>query len=263
MKKQCDYEITLSTTPDNLEDEMNTLIYTLSHDMRAPIVTLCGLVDELTISLEDLSEYVAEIVSNSNINQQTQVNKIIDDIPEIKGYIDQSVAQLDHYLQDLLVLSRLGRIGLVKSNIQSDKLTHNILNELKDRYDFQITVNDLPQCYADANVFSDIFRHVLENAFQYRHSNHDCSVNIEGKIAGDYIHFQVSDNGRGISADDCKKVFDPFFRVGWSDVEGRGMGLTYTRKLVRMVGGTIHCQSEEDIGTRIHILLPKAVSMSD
>lgn len=246
---------------DNLEAEMESLIYTLSHDMRAPFVTLCGLVDEVTMLTDDMTNLLVDIIPELEADKQERMQYIVDDMPEIKSYIDQSVSQLDTYLQDLLTLSRLSRRDFHKQTLTSLHILEAVWNELDplcDNGTLKIESEDqLPECYADRETLSEIFHHIIRNALQYRHASRPCTLTISGTVDNDKVHFQIMDNGRGISDFHQQKIFDPFYRVGWDDVDGRGMGLTYARKLVRLMDGTIWCQSIENIGTTIHILMPK------
>lgn len=244
----------------DIEEEMNSLIYTLSHDMRAHFVTLTGLVEELTMMTDDLSGIITDIAEDASKDKKQYLNNILEDIPEFKRYIDHSVTQMDTYLQDLLILSRLGRRSLNPQKIQSSIMLEDVISKFVGMYSGadEINIAPLPNCFCDETSFAEVFYHVLKNAFQYRQPSQQCSISIAGEVVDDLVHFQVDDNGRGISESDQQKVFDPFFRVGWSDVQGHGMGLTYARKLVRMNEGFISCQSEEEVGTTIHLWLPKS-----
>jgi len=246
-------------TETTTEQEMENLLYTLSHDMRAPFVTLRGFVDELTMLTDDLSQQLEEVSPKLEVDQQQQIQETLAEIPEIKQYINASVQQLDHYLHDLLTLSRLGRKHLSSNTVHLTDVVNESVQRVTEQIDIsysQITVDTLLDCVGDHDALVQIIQHVLDNAVRYTHPDQDAQVHISGVHDSDCVRITIQDHGRGLSQENVKLVFDPFFRVGWPGTEGRGMGLTYARKLVRMQGGAIGCESSEGVGTKFHIWLP-------
>jgi signal transduction histidine kinase len=100
----------------------------------------------------------------------------------------------------------------------------------------------------------------VSNAIKYT-QNGAIELSIEEKSA--YIEVRVKDTGMGISAEDQKKLFAPFFRVANEDVSkitGTGLGMWITKQLIELMGATIGVESIKGVGTHIVISIPKAHS---
>ena len=245
---------------ETLEKEMEFFLLTLSHDMRAPFITLCGFVEELTYALNDLVEITDTALPHLTIEQQQQLRDTVDELPELKRFIDQSVSQLDTFLKDLLTLSRTSRRILQKELLNMDDIIEKVIQSLQPsvaRVDVQITHSSIGQCTADREAIAEIFEHVLINALQYRATDRPCQINITSNVAHNLTTYSIEDNGRGISEDEQNKIFEPFYRAGKHDVPGHGMGLAYVRTLVRLHGGSVACTSIQGEGTTIFIYLPE------
>jgi signal transduction histidine kinase len=258
-------ELMIQPTDISAEQEMENLLYTLSHDMRAPFVTLRGFVEELTMLTDDLSQQLDEVAAGLDENQRQQISETLADIPEIKQYINLSVQQLDLYLHDLLTLSRLGRKLITISEVHLNSVVDEALELLSAQEDTStatITVDTLPTCAGDSDALAIVFQHVLNNALRYAEPDRAPEIHVSGEIVEDRVHLTIQDNGRGLSQEDATLVFEPFFRVGWPGIEGRGMGLTYARKLTRMQGGAMDCESTEGVGTIFHVWLPTPDAVS-
>ena len=246
---------------ETLEKEMEFLLFTLSHDMRAPFITLCGFVDELTYTLNDLVAIADDAVPHLSVEQQQQLLDTVDELPEIKRFIDQSVNQLDTFLQDLLKLSRTGRRILQHETLNVDAIVERVIQSLQPtiaEVDAHITHGSLESCKGDPEAIAEIFECVLLNALQYRATDRPCQINITSNVDEDLITYSIEDNGRGVSGDEQGKIFEPFYRAGKRDIPGHGMGLAYVRTLVRLHSGSVTCTSILDEGMTISICLPGA-----
>jgi len=244
---------------DQTQYEMDHLVYTLSHDMRMPFITLRGFVEELSFLFDDLTELIEDVVPHLESEKQERLREIAEELPEIEAFVATSTKQLDTYLQDLLNLSRTGRQVLYHQKLDANRIIDRVLTELDDlvaEVEPIIEVDTLPACFGDKEALLQIFEHIIRNALQYHQLGRKCQIKISVKIENDFAVYEIADNGRGINKTDRRNIFEPFFRVGWHDVPGRGMGLAYARKLVRLHQGTVDCQSKEGVGTTICFTMP-------
>jgi len=107
-----------------------------------------------------------------------------------------------------------------------------------------------------------IVLNVIENALKY--SPADSTVRVEAEVSrdlrgasdGELLKLRVSDQGKGIAADDLKRIFRPFVRLAEPQVDGSGLGLTLVRSLVDMCDGEVSVRSEPGRGTTVFVTLP-------
>jgi signal transduction histidine kinase len=98
-----------------------------------------------------------------------------------------------------------------------------------------------------------------ENAVKYRQSNIPLRVEISGRNAGDQYEFRFSDNGIGMSTEDARHAFEPFYRGANSQgLPGTGLGLAIVQRVVESSGGAIGVESEMGQGTTFILRLPKS-----
>ena len=111
---------------------------------------------------------------------------------------------------------------------------------------------------ADQMHIRNIFSNLLENAVKYAQG--DVTIDIRIHSQPHRIDIEVGDNGRGISADEQKHVFEKFYRsqtVRREGIPGLGLGLSYVKSLVEAHQGEITIKSEAGIGTTFYISLPQ------
>ena len=102
-----------------------------------------------------------------------------------------------------------------------------------------------------------IFGNLIDNAVKYLDPQRPGRIEVSGRAAGggDAV-FDVADNGRGVEARDCARIFDLFRRAGVQDRPGEGIGLAHVKALVRSLGGRIKVTSTPGRGTVFTVTLP-------
>lgn len=112
----------------------------------------------------------------------------------------------------------------------------------------------------DEMHFTNVIFNLLDNALKYRKEDVPPQLSISTRNIGDEkIEIVISDNGIGIKKEDIKKIFEKFYRVSTGnrhDVKGFGLGLAYVHKLITQFKGSIHVESELNVGSKFIILLP-------
>ncbi len=240
-------------------EELKTFMSLVSHDLRAPLVNLKGFSSELAETLACVQEPVAQVLEHLDPKQRYQVTEALQvDAPEAIDFIDKAVSRMDYYISALLKLSRAGRRELELEPLDMEELVKDTLSTLVyqiDRSDSRVIVHSLPEVVADRVAMQQIMGNLLSNAVQYLDTDRAGRIEIAGKRASHETTFWVQDNGRGISEEDLKKVFEPFRRAGRQTVAGEGMGLAYVQALVRRQGGRLWCESTLGEGSRFYFTI--------
>jgi signal transduction histidine kinase len=100
---------------------------------------------------------------------------------------------------------------------------------------------------------------LAENAMKYRRQDIPTAIEIEGRARGDAYELSVRDNGVGMSSEDARRAFEPFFRgKRVQDRPGTGLGLSIVKRVIEGSGGTVAVESELGEGTTFHAKLPLA-----
>ena len=220
-----------------LNDELDHFVYSVSHDLRAPLTSIQGLI---------------------NLMKMEQDEKMHDQYLDL---VTKNIKRLDLFIQEILHLSRNARLAVEKSPIDFQKIIDNTFSELvyltnsmsiqKNIYLEQESV-----FYGDAHRIIIIFRNLLSNAIKYSSSPHNVPrVDIRVKATSEFAHIEVEDNGMGIMEEHIDKVFDMFYRATDANA-GSGLGLYIVKQVINKLEGRINLTSQVGKGTKVSITLP-------
>ncbi|MGL4364291.1 MAG: sensor histidine kinase [Bacteroidales bacterium] len=141
----------------------------------------------------------------------------------------------------------------------AQKAIDSLVLQLKNK-DAQIVsafCKEKPFVSIDEVHFTNILLNLIDNALKY--TKEKPLINISTNLIGEQLQIQVSDNGIGIAKEECKHIFEQFYRVHTGNVhnvKGFGLGLSYVKKIVDLHGGNISVDSEVGTGTTFTILIP-------
>jgi len=234
----------------DINEELKTFAYTVSHDLRSPLVSIVG----FALEIKDDIELLQKEVNYSN----KQANQVVHNtIPESLSFIRQATQKMERLIDSILALSRIGRRDLFIETVDVNYVVETSLKAIAYQLDgFEVLVHPLPMIQSDVSALEQIFGNLIDNAAKYSEPSRLQTIEIGAdKILGHW-EFYVRDNGKGISQDETSHVFDLFKRCGDGSVPGEGMGLTYVQSLVRRLGGRIECESELNVGTVFTFTLP-------
>ena len=219
-----------------VNSELDKFVYSASHDLRAPLASVLGLVN------------IARIDDGSNKNQYLNL-------------IEKSIKKLDGFIRDIIDFSRNARLDVVKDEIHFEKIIHEVMEDLKYLDESNsilrmITVNSQGLFYTDSRRLKVILSNLISNAIKY-HTPQKDSPFIEVKVECDNHKaiIQVIDNGSGIGNDHIENIFKMFYR-GSENTQGSGLGLYIVKETVEKIGGTIEVRSIFDKGSEFIINLP-------
>ncbi len=248
-------------------EEIKSFAYIVSHDLRAPLVNIRGFSVELTSSLADIDAMLESQLQHFDGKSRERLADIFQiDIPESMQFINSSIDRMDALITAILKLSRLGRSELNPEQLNLVDMVYGIIRTLThqmEEHNVELTVNDLPDIFADRTALEQILGNLLDNAVKYLHPDRPGRIEISATQDNQQTTVNVCDNGRGIAAEDMHKVFEIFRRAGPQDVPGEGMGLAYVKALLRRCGGRIWCESEAGVGTTFSFTIPHSSAQLD
>lgn len=242
-------------------EELESIIYVTSHDLRSPLVNMHGFSNELRLECADLNDILAKCSLPEK--EKNEIHTIVQkNIPTALQFIESSTKKMDGLLKGLLRLSRLGRAALKIEPLDMNTMLEDIRKTMQFQIrelDVELIVEPLPQCKGDYSQINQVFTNLIDNAIKYRDENRKPRIKITGKAQFDFIIYAVEDNGVGIKDNHQEKIFEIFHRLNpKSSIDGDGLGLPIVRRILDRNGGTISIKSEEGRGSCFYISLPKA-----
>lgn len=222
--------------------ELDNFVYSVSHNLRAPLMSVLGLV---TIArMEEKSD--AQSGGGNLFNM-----------------IEHSIHRLDDTLKEILDYSRNARTETSISEIKLENIFNDTLERLKylkgfDRIEKQILIESDAPVYSDAYRLSIIFQNLISNSIKYQDAEKPKSfIRVEAEVTPEDIRITFSDNGVGIREEYLSRIFSMFFRATERS-EGAGLGLYIVKESVNKLGGEISLDSTYNEGTTFNIRLPNA-----
>jgi PAS domain S-box-containing protein len=242
-------------------EELQSIVYVASHDLKSPLVNIQGFSGELAIACEQVETVLHGDKMPAEV-QQKLVTVLDEDIPQCLSFISSSTSKMQSLLQGLLEVSRVGTSAFKTESINMNEMMKQIVTGMQ----FQITasgvdatIDDLPDCIGDTGRVNQIFTNIVNNAVNYLDPNRKGVIHISGKSEDGYSIYCVEDNGIGIAPAHQPKIFELFHRLDpEGSVKGDGLGLTIVRRILDREGGSIRVESEPGKGSRFFISLPHA-----
>jgi signal transduction histidine kinase len=248
----------------NQENEM--FVYSVSHDLRSPLVSLQGFSKELGLVAQELRS----VLSTETIPEEirARVHGLLDsDVHESLKFIQSGVLRLSNIIDALLRLSRVGRIEYEFRQLDTSAIVRRVVESISGELfekGVNIRLGELPPCYGDATAVEQLFANLIGNALKYLDAGRTGEIEIgmvtsppgeAGNSAAGRTYF-VRDNGLGIPAAYQEKIFQAFQRVHPKHAPGEGMGLAIVRRVVQRHGGRVWVDSTEGRGSTFFIFLP-------
>ena len=238
-------------------EQLQRYAYVVSHDLRAPLVNIMGFTSELEATRTDLRNATAGNAKAEALDR---------DFGEALSFILVAVAKMDGLINAILKLSREGTRVMKPEPIEMSSFVQGLADAIRhqtDRAGALIEVaSDLPPLTADRLAIEQIFGNLLDNAVKYLSADRPGRIAVTGERAGAAATYRVSDNGRGIAAQDQRRVFELFRRAGVQDRAGEGIGLAHVKTMVRALGGRIDLASAPSRGTTFTVTLPRVQTVS-
>lgn len=212
-------------------EELDTLFYKASHDLRSPVTTLTGLCHLLRMERGDLRENESFL------------------------HLERTVARLQAQNESLLQLTRIHDWKLGIQTTSLEQLVKSTINSLPVNgedirlTDLNVTIN------TDSKLLSIVIRNILENGLHYKKPSGHPRVFVDYVRVPGQSKITISDNGIGIPRHELSHIFNMFYKASESS-HGSGMGLYIARKAVEKLNGEIVATSTEGEGSAFSIFLP-------
>jgi signal transduction histidine kinase len=220
--------------------EMERFIYTVSHELRSPLISASGFAGLLRQDLE-----------------KGDAKRTETDLRLIEG----AMTKMDQLLGEILELSRIGRVVNPPENVPFDAIAKDALDQeaekLKSRGVEVSVANDLPMVHVDRMRITEVTVNLLENSIKYMGDQARPKIEIGHRKDEEETVFLVRDNGMGIDLPQQEKVFDLFYRLDPKS-EGTGVGLTIVKRIIEVHGGRIWIESKLGKGCTVCFTLPLA-----
>ena len=222
--------------------ELDDFTYIVSHDLKEP---LRGVKAFTKLLMEDYS------------------GRLDDEGKKYLKTISDSSTRMGRLIEDLLNLSRIGRIRNIEPGVDFNELLSDVKKNLVyalEEKKVNLTIRpDFPKAACDRIRISEVFSNLVSNAIKYTKKDITPVIEIGWSDKKDLYEFYVKDNGIGIEKQYYDKIFQIFQRLhAKGEYEGTGAGLTIVKKIVENHGGKVRVESEVDVGSTFYFTLPKA-----
>jgi signal transduction histidine kinase len=244
-----DLETRVKDRTEQLKDsnrELESFVYTVSHDLKSPVVSLHGMA---SILLEDYSDK-------------------LDD--QGKHYLQRVVANatfMEQLIADLLTLSRAVRRARKPERVNTDALLGELLDQCQETIRHRGVVikvhSPLPEVVFDATHLRQIFLNLLTNAIKFLGDQPAPMIEIGGRSEDGFVEYYLKDNGIGIDPRYHDLIFGIFQRLKEVEVDGTGVGLAIVKKIIDSAQGKIWIESEKGKGTTFFFQLPSQAAVPE
>lgn len=220
-----------------LNEELDRFVYSTSHDLRAPLSSVAGLIN----------------LAKDNENPQ--------EVKRYLGMMENRVNTLNKFIKDITDYSRNNRLEITRERIRVHELANEIWEALKYTPEAQVITfkNEIPEdliIHSDTRRILVILSNLISNAIRYHDlRKEDPYIRLQHYAVNTSHSFSVEDNGQGIAPEIQKRVFDMFYR-GNESSQGSGLGLYIVKETISKLAGSIHLNSHPRKGSTFTFTVP-------
>ena len=222
--------------------DLDNFIYTASHDLKAPIANIEGLLDALREQLPPAALQA-------------------DMVPQLLGLMQGAIERFQLTIAHLTEASKLQATDLHSAEqVDLARLVEEVCLDLRPLLAstaarLHLDLQKCPHVYFPAKNLRSLLYNLLSNALKYHHPERPPDVHVRATATAAATVLEVQDNGLGLSPEQQGKLFRMFRRLH-DHVEGSGIGLYMAKKMVENAGGTLTLQSEPGVGSTFRVSLP-------
>ena len=238
-RKKAESEITLKNIQlAKTNEELDRFVYSASHDMRAPLSSLLGLI---------------------NLSEKTDA---IEDFRIYHGMMKERIKVMEGFIKEVTDYSRNTRLDLVLTKHALRTIVNEVVDNLAYSYTnkklkVEIDIDPSLSITTDVSRLKVVLNNLISNSYKYQRLVEDYPfIKIAGQLSSNNTFVvSVSDNGTGISAAHHHRIFDMFYRAS-ENSEGSGLGLYIVKETLQKLGGDIQVESTEGKGSIFSFSLP-------
>jgi signal transduction histidine kinase len=216
--------------------ELDSFIYSTSHDLRAPVASVLGLINVARIDTRDGKSL------------------------EFLNLIEGRVQKLDAVISDILNLSKVKKTELRYENVDFNALLADSMADVKflegsRKIEIRYFESPTNRFVGDYSLTKMVLGNLLSNAVKYHSpTKPDPYIEVQFEKAAGQVSFVVADNGEGIADEHHKKIFDMFYRASEKS-QGTGLGLYIVKETLARIGGSVEVKSRKGTGTTVKVTL--------
>lgn len=218
--------------------ELESFIYSISHDLRAPIRTISGFA---RIIVEDYAGRLDE-------QGKDYLSRIL-----------RGAEKMTRLIDDLLQLSKISRHAVGRTEVGMSKIASSIVAELRESDPGRSVEVDIAEgltAFADPRLIGIVLSNLLGNAWKFTSKTENARIEFGPLEQDGKIVFFVKDNGAGFNPEYTEKMFWPFHRLhSDKEFEGTGIGLTIVERIIHRHGGKVWAEGEKGKGATIYFTL--------
>lgn len=223
---------------ENVNRDLESFSYSVSHDLRAPLRAVGGFARMLR---EDYANLIG-----------MEGQRLLENI-------DINVKKMNMLISELLEFAKLDNRVVQKQRVDCGVLLNNVINALNQstRHQAEIQVAELPPVMADQPLLEQVWTNLLSNAVKYSSKREKPLVKIGAVKNGQETIYYIKDNGAGFSMQYVGKLFNTFQRLhSAQEFDGIGIGLAMVHRIIDKHGGKVWAEAEEDKGATFYFTLP-------
>ena len=215
--------------------ELDKFVYSMSHDIKAPLASVQGLIDIIRLDPDKMDEYI--------------------------NLIEQSVIQLDMFIQDILEYSKNARKEVEYTLVDIEVLIESVTSGLKymkgaEKIELVKDIDLEKPIISDKMRLFVLLRNFISNSIKYQNEDIDNPfVKITARTDESRIYLTFEDNGIGIQEEYINNIYEMFYRAN-EHSKGSGLGLYIVKETLNAMNGTVEVQSKVKIGTTFKVDLP-------
>ncbi len=239
LKKQSKQIKEVEKELSEVNNELKSFAYIVSHDLKAPLRSIGSLTDWMIADYSD---------------------KLDDEGREYLQLIKGRITRLGNLIEGILDYSRASKKMTKRKAVDLNQAVEDVLFMLNPSANFEVNVaKGLPLVLCEPTKIRQVFQNLISNAIKYNDKKMG-KLDIGYEKKGDWLYFYVADNGPGIDEKYHEKIFEIFQTLqSRDDIESTGVGLTVVKKIIEGSGGEIWVTSEMGKGTTFHFNLPHSL----